>query len=80
MEESAAREDADLTVGAESKVSINSSAVKRPQLINELADNFVSQFGSSSYRYKKTTRAGKYISKVGESAPLCNSVVRKNSG
>lgn len=37
--------DADLLLSAGAdKVSINSSAVKRPELINELADNFGSQF------------------------------------
>ena len=48
--------DADLLLSAGAdKVSINSSAVKRPALVNELADNFGSQFVVVAIDTKKHT-------------------------
>ncbi len=65
-------EDADLLLSAGAdKVSINSSAVKRPELINELADNFGSQFVVVAIDTKKHASGWKVYVKGGrEETPL----------
>lgn len=65
-------EDADLLLSAGAdKVSINSSAVKRPALINELADNFGSQFVVVAIDTKKHDTGWKVYVKGGrEETPL----------
>lgn len=64
--------DADLLLSAGAdKVSINSSAVKRPELINELADNFGSQFVVVAIDTKKHESGWKVYVKGGrEETPL----------
>lgn len=64
--------DADLLLSAGAdKVSINSSAVKRPELINELAENFGSQFVVVAIDTKKHESGWKVYVKGGrEETPL----------
>jgi cyclase len=65
-------QDAELLLNAGAdKVSINSSAVKRPQLINELAENFGSQFVVVAIDTKKQEEGWKVFVKGGrEETPL----------
>lgn len=65
-------QDAELLLNAGAdKVSINSSAVKRPQLINELAENFGSQFVVVAIDTKKQVDGWKVFVKGGrEETPL----------
>src|SRR5690606_16680101 len=58
--------DADLLLSAGAdKVSVNSSAVKRPELINELAENFGSQFVVVAIDTKKHDSGWKVFVKGG---------------
>lgn len=80
-------QDAELLLNAGAdKVSINSSAVKRPQLINELAENFGSQFVVVAIDTKKHDDGWKVYVKGGReetpiyTIPWANEVQERGAG
>jgi cyclase len=80
-------QDAELLFNAGAdKVSINSSAVKRPQLINELAENFGSQFVVVAIDTKKQDEGWKVFVKGGReetpifTIPWANEIQERGAG